>query len=598
MTMTYERLRDDAELRAEFNSTLNLAEKREVFSQLSSPDDGTEWSDEDLQGIQKSIMMKTSEPDEQVPLQPGTQTVNDIPMSWGEVGSEALRNLDDSAIEYGKNLWQAMRHPIETGQQLYGLMAGAVEKAIPGGEDKHAEILENTVDFFKERYGGTNFGEVVNSIKTTMAKDPVGFLSDLSVVVTGGGGGAVKAVQLAGKTAKIAGAGAKAGGVVNTANKIQGMLQKAQVLDPASVAFSSTVKGASKAIKGFVTKEKIHRGISDPVQQALKMKGDLERNDFLSTAFTERGFDITEADMKAMGRNRQKLGAELENAAKKATQENAQMYHRDEFVQVYDDMLKNMSKEKLEGTRRGAYRSEIENLRESFIKEYPEQMTVKDLHDMRSGIEFIKGADQEFGKVANKINAKKRAMISTIMTDVFPEIAGEAKKYKKKFTKKGKKDVAPSPSVEGDISTAGYQGIADELGIHKELEIYMQEALNKERAVGRSGSKGIIVGGAANVAVGIGAGLATGSPMVGAGSALGYVVAAHYLSKVIENPRVRIGVAHRIGKAKNIRLSVAKKLIDERVQKYLKDLGMAGQQAGRVANVQEQAKGGVTSIPE
>ena len=130
--------------------------------------------------------------------------------------------------------------------------------------------------------------------------------------------------------------------------------------------------------------------------------------------------------------------------------------------------------------------------------------------------------------------------------------------------------------------------IADELGVQKELENLMENALNQERSVGRTGSKGLVVGGAANVAVGLGAAIATGSPAVGISSALGYVVATHYLSKLIDNPSVKISIAKKVAKARNIRLSAAKKLIDERVQTYIKELQRSGQQAGRVSSQQEQ----------
>lgn len=591
MTMTYERLRDDNELRSEFNS-FSLADKREIFKQMAPPTDG-DYSDQDLQGIQKALMMKTSEPDEQVPLQPGTQTVNDIPMSWSQVGSEALSNLDDSAIEYGKNLWQAMRHPIETGQQLYGLMAGAVEKAIPGGEDKHAEILENTTNFFKERYGGTNFGEVVESIKRTMAEDPVGFLSDLSVVIAGPGT-AVKVAQVAGKAAKVAkiakagSAGAKiTSSVDKVANTIRGITDKLELVDPATLATRGAVKGTSKVVKGLLTKRKVNRKLNDAMQQALNVDGDLIRNEDIAKAAIEQGVNITEKDMIRMARNRNKLGKEIERGLKDAGRKGTDpLFHRDELVVAFDRVLDDTSRFKLEGANKPEFIARIEKLKEAFIKSSPERFSAEELAKMSQGIKFEPESLDKFNAPVNQVNQQKKMIISSLLGEIFPEVMDGKKKGKlsERFTtKKGKKG---SPEVTGAMEEFGWEQVSKQFGIAKDINELIKSDIRLMRSKRKTGAKGIIVGGSSNVMVGLGAG-AVGFGLHGVPGAIGYTLSAIYLSKLFENPAVRLGFTKKIAKMNNMRLSAAKKLVDQRITDYMAELQRGAQQAGRVANIQE-----------
>jgi hypothetical protein len=586
--LTYEQLRDDPAVRKQFNQ-FNLQEKKYMFSKMKKPEGLT---DKDMPSLQRGLMMKTSEADTQVPLQPGTQTVNDIPMSWSQVPGEALKNLDDSAIEYGKNLWQALRHPIQTGQQLYGLMAGAVEKAIPGGEDKHAEIVDNTVKFFTDRYGGEDFSGVVNSIKKTIATDPVGFLSDLSIVVSGGVGGVAKTAQLGGKlakVAKIAGSGVKANTVIKTAGKIKSIADKFNILDPAAAVSKGVAKGTSRAIKGFVTERKTNRALNDAMQQSLKVDGDLPTNQDIAKAALERGVTITEKDMIRMARNRNKLGKEIERAIKAIGQKGKDpLFHRDELVVAFDRVLNDTSKFKIEGFNKPKFIKSVEDAKAAFIKSTPERLSIEELANITKGIKFEPESFDKFGAVANSVNQQKKIIISELLKDVFPEaIKGKGKEFSKKFTTKGKKTKLGkfgSPDVKGAIEEFGWEAISKEFGISKDLNELLKKDLTKVRSTPKTGSKGLIVGGASNVAVGVGAGL-VGFGMHGIPGAIGYTLAAYYLSKMIESPVQRLQFAKLLAKSRNIRLSAAKKLVDQRIIDYMANLQKGAQQAGRVANV-------------
>lgn len=126
-------------------------------------------------------------------------------LNWGEVASGAWENLPQSAVKLGKEFVQMVRHPIDTASSMLDLGLGIIELAIPGeqADEKTARAVGRMM---AKRYGkekGLGFG--LKAIKKTMATDPVGFMSDLSMFLTGGGTAIAKAGQLGGKLAKTYG---------------------------------------------------------------------------------------------------------------------------------------------------------------------------------------------------------------------------------------------------------------------------------------------------------------------------------------------------------------------------------------------------------
>jgi hypothetical protein len=98
------------------------------------------------------------------------------------------------------------------------------------------QAASGVADFFANRYGG------VENLKRTIAEDPVGFLSDASTVLTGGGTLAAKGAAMAGKlggtAGKIAGAvgtGAQAVADVGAAIDPLTLAGKAAALTPADI---------------------------------------------------------------------------------------------------------------------------------------------------------------------------------------------------------------------------------------------------------------------------------------------------------------------------------------------------------------------------
>lgn len=126
--------------------------------------------------------------------------------SWSDVPGEALRNAPSSAKNLVSGLYQAVRHPIDTGMNVLDAAAGGLRNALPesvvnfveGGNPNPSAIrasqtASNVGEFFKNRYGGSE------QVKNTLATDPVGAAADAASVLYGGGAAASRLPML-GKT--------------------------------------------------------------------------------------------------------------------------------------------------------------------------------------------------------------------------------------------------------------------------------------------------------------------------------------------------------------------------------------------------------------
>lgn len=97
-----------------------------------------------------------------------------------------LGNLWNSTKNLVGGLANVVVHPIDTLTNLGKTALGAVEKVAGEPADSNTAAFDNLVHFFGQRYGGSSVGEVATNIGKTAYTDPVGFLADLSTVLTGG----------------------------------------------------------------------------------------------------------------------------------------------------------------------------------------------------------------------------------------------------------------------------------------------------------------------------------------------------------------------------------------------------------------------------
>ena len=177
------------------------------------------------------------------------------PMEWADVGSQAVKSIPSSAVEFGKNIVQPFIHPIDTAENIKNLGLGVLEKTgiVPAGE--HEKYADAVGQFLKERYGG------IENVKHTLATDPVGLAADLSTVLTGGGSLLARAPGVIGKVGEIAGTVGRtvdpltAAGAALRAGKLTGAGPEQAALKQAGVLMTpgQMVGGAFKTLEDAAT---------------------------------------------------------------------------------------------------------------------------------------------------------------------------------------------------------------------------------------------------------------------------------------------------------------------------------------------------------
>ena len=117
----------------------------------------------------------------------------DESLTGGEVLTQAIQNIPSSAGQLVSDITMPIRHPIITAQSLASLGRGIYQLTTPGEQPDEA-TAKAVGKFFADRYG------TFEGFKKSFAQDPLGILSDISVVFTGGAAAAAKVPGVAGKT--------------------------------------------------------------------------------------------------------------------------------------------------------------------------------------------------------------------------------------------------------------------------------------------------------------------------------------------------------------------------------------------------------------
>lgn len=166
-------------------------------------------------------------------------------MSASDVLTSAAKNLLPSAGQFVKDMAQPVMHPIDTAQALGSVAGGVAAKMGIGNADQSAANAMG--QFFANRYGG------IENIKQTMAQDPVGFLSDLATVLSGGALAGERAPGVLGTMARATGAVGSAidpmanvGRAVGGAGKVAGKLGS-EVLGVTTGAGGDAIRGVAQA---------------------------------------------------------------------------------------------------------------------------------------------------------------------------------------------------------------------------------------------------------------------------------------------------------------------------------------------------------------
>jgi hypothetical protein len=140
-----------------------------------------------------------------------------------EVPRAAVTNIPKSAAEAAMGIYQAVTSPIETAKTIGDVLAGGVYNVLPkeavsfidkfdsnpANKERAIKTANAVGGIYTDRYGDWE------KIKRTMAEDPIGAISDLSLLFSGGAGAASKVGM-----AKTAGALTTAASATNPINAL------------------------------------------------------------------------------------------------------------------------------------------------------------------------------------------------------------------------------------------------------------------------------------------------------------------------------------------------------------------------------------------
>lgn len=190
--------------------------------------------------------------------------------TWGQVAREAISNIPSSAMQMASDISSALAHPIQTAKGIGNIGIGAAQKLIPGEQGKE-QYANQVGEFFKHRYGG------VENLKRTIAKDPVGVVSDLSTILTGGGIAATKVPRLA-KAAEIS-------KVVGT--KLAPFMQAGRALGKVAPALgkgASEVLGVTTGVGSEAIKQAFKSGIDSGNEFIKSLRGKVDPSEIVEGA--------------------------------------------------------------------------------------------------------------------------------------------------------------------------------------------------------------------------------------------------------------------------------------------------------------------------
>jgi hypothetical protein len=172
---------------------------------------------------------------------------------WADVPIQAITNLPKSAAEFGKNIYEAVTHPLETAKGVLDLGAGTlhnitpraisewIDKADwnPEAKDRAVQTANAIGHLYKTRYGTSE------GFKEALATDPVGVASDLATLMSGGTALATK-TGLSYKAGQVASKLGMTPEVANVAEKV------VTNLNPVTAA-TNVVSAVGKPLLGSLT---------------------------------------------------------------------------------------------------------------------------------------------------------------------------------------------------------------------------------------------------------------------------------------------------------------------------------------------------------
>ena len=329
---------------------------------------------------------------------------------------QAIINAPSSARQLLNDIITPILSPVQTAKDLTALGSSVINLIRPG-EQGNEDLARKVGEFFKERYGG------LENIKQTFATDPVGMLSDVSVLLTGGATLTAKAPQISSvlsKASKITSPIETAGGFA-VGKAAQGT---GEIVKSVSGVLTGTGKGAlDTAIQTGKNFGAAPFGIFATKQAKQKQK------DFIDALKGNISSEKIAVDLeKAVSDLKKSKNIDYQNALNKLDLQNVKI-DPNKILNEVNDFIK---KEATTGgtTRFGADTNNlIKNIQKELteIVKNPAKHTAADLHAIKFKIDDMLPKDAS--KQSFRINIEITDILDNNLKAVSPGYADMNKAY-------------------------------------------------------------------------------------------------------------------------------------------------------------------------
>jgi len=215
---------------------------------------------------------------------------------WGEVFYGALKNAPKSTMRFLGDLWQSVRHPVQTGKGLGNFVIGTTQGVFIPGKQEKEKYLDGFVEFMEDRYGN------LDKIKETIATDPVGIFGDVSSFFMGAGA-VTKIMPMGGKTGKMLG---KTGKTLSTVGA---------AADPISIGKNLTYGAGGKLISKGIPRKLYHSSL-----KASSKLSEAQANRIVETAL-KYGINTDTRGLRKLNNYITQLGSRVDELVETATRE-------------------------------------------------------------------------------------------------------------------------------------------------------------------------------------------------------------------------------------------------------------------------------------
>lgn len=377
-----------------------------LYSYLSQQDAGFKSAVERVQSANPSmgVLEQAKFPSAMIDLYYDTQPLNapdPLTTQMATAAAESSRQDDMSIGGFAKNvvssganfvggIANAVMHPIQTAQNVGKLALGAginAVETITGDENTFdnpfgsEDVAKNVGDFYLQRYGG------LDNLRKTMYEDPIGFLADVSTVLTAGGA----AIQGVGKLGQLGTAAATAGkasvplnSLAATAGKMSGAVTKAGKAVSAAAPGALLGKAVSPLQKGVETlPQRMINSLIKPAAKEFRFGKDpgraIVREGIIATSLDDLLTKVSTKIDDVGGEIRKQI---LTRSASAPPQTNISAIIESAFAEP----LKQAKKLEMSEPGRLAY---LQNLRSDLMREYGGVHVPLGVFDAKQGVQSL-----------------------------------------------------------------------------------------------------------------------------------------------------------------------------------------------------------------